>query len=148
MNAGRWAAAAILLAMLLIVGTFMWAVWRPPAPASSGADAAAGPPVAGEIRFGRPGGSWRLAARAVPAAGRAVAVTVSATDLQGKPLASRPTAVLRMLDMPMAPESVALVKDAAGSWRGSASLSMAGRWLLEVELNGERLNLVFEAGSR
>ena len=146
--AGRWAAAAILLVMVLIVGVFLWAVFRPPpAPA---ADGTAGPPVTGEMRFARAGGSWRLAARAVPAAGRAVAVTVSATDLQGQPLASAapPAAALRMLDMAMAPERMALVRDGAGSWRGSTTLSMAGRWILEVELNGERLNLVFEAGAR
>ena len=143
--AGRWAAASILVAMLLVIGVFLWPVFRPPA-----ADGTAGPAVAGEMRFVRPGGSWRLAARAVPAAGRAVAVSVSATDLQGKPLAppAPPTAVLRMLDMAMAPERVALVGDGAGAWRGSTTLSMAGRWVLEVELNGERVNLVFEAGSR
>ena len=144
--AGRWAAASILVAMLLVIGVFLWPVFRPP-PA---ADGAAGPPVAGEMRFARAGGSWRLAARAVPAAGRAVTVAVSVTDLQGKPLAppAPPTAVLRMLDMAMAPERMALVPDGAGAWRGSAGLSMAGRWILEVELNGERLNLVFEAGAR
>lgn len=144
--AGRWAAASILVAMLAVIGVFLWAVLRPPPPA----DGTSGQPVAGEMRFARPGGSWRLAARAVPAAGRAVTVSVSATDLQGKPLApsAPPTAVLRMLDMAMAPERVALARDGPGAWRGSTTLSMAGRWFLEVELNGERVNLVFEAGAR
>ena len=144
--AGRWAAASILAAVFAVIGVFLWPVFRPP-PA---ADGTAGPPVAGEMRFARPGGSWRLAARAEPAAGRAVAVSVSATDLQGKPLAvpARPTAVLRMLDMAMAPERMTLVPAGTGAWRGDATLSMAGRWVLEVELNGERVNLVFEAGAR
>lgn len=144
--AGRWAAASILVAMLAVIGGFLWAVFRPPPPA----DGTAGQPVAGEMRFSRPGGSWRLAARAVPAAERAVTVSVSATDLQGKPLApsAPPTAVLRMLDMAMAPERLALAGDGPGAWRGATTLSMAGRWVLEVELNGERVNLVFEAGAR
>ena len=143
---GRWAAGSILAAMLAVSGVFLWAVFRPPPPA----DATAGQPVAGEMRFSRPGGSWRLAARAVPAAGRTVAVSVSATDLQGKPLAmpARPTAVLRMLDMAMAPERMTLVPTGTGAWRGDATLSMEGRWFLEVELNGERVNLVFETGAR
>jgi len=138
--AGRWAAAAILVALFAIVALFLWVAFRPAVPAER-------LPVAGEIRFARGGVDWRLAARAVPAAGGDVAVSVSATNMQGRPIAlqAAPTAVLRMLDMAMPPERVALARDKGGSWHGSAPLSMAGRWLLEVELNGERLNLTFQA---
>jgi hypothetical protein len=138
--AGRWAAAAILVALFAIVALFLWVAFRPAVPAER-------LPVAGEIRFARGGGDWRLAARAAPAAGGNVAVSVSATDMQGRPIASQavPTAALRMLDMAMPPERVALFRDKGGAWSGSAPLSMAGRWLLEVELNGERLNLAFQA---
>jgi hypothetical protein len=138
--AGRWAAAAILVALFAIVALFLWVAFRPAVPAER-------LPVAGEIRFARGGGDWRLAARAAPAAGGNVAVSVSATDMQGRPIASQaaPTAVLRMLDMAMPLERVTLLRDKDGGWNGSAPLSMAGRWLLEVELNGERLNLSFQA---
>ena len=138
--AGRWAAGAILAVLVAVVVAFLWVAFRPAAPAER-------LPVAGEIRFARGGGDWRLAARAASAAGGNVAVTVSATDMQGRPIASQaaPTAVLRMLDMAMPPERVALFRDKGGAWSGSAPLSMAGRWLLEVELNGERLNLTFQA---
>jgi hypothetical protein len=148
--AGRWAALAILLAMLAIVGIFLWAVIRPPAPVSSGSEGTAGPPVATEKRFAGPGGSWTLAAQAIPAAGREVAVTVWAKDVQGRPVTApaSPTALLRMLDMAMEPERVVLVQDGAGLWRGSTRVSMAGRWNLHVELNGESVSLPFEAGSR
>ncbi|MGQ0546724.1 MAG: hypothetical protein ACT4P3_15530 [Betaproteobacteria bacterium] len=107
-------------------------------------------PVSGEIRFARAGGDWKLAARAAPAERGMVAVTVSANDLQGRPIAppGAPTAVLRMLDMTMTPERVALLRDESGSWHGAAPLSMAGRWLLEVELNGERLNLTFQTAAQ
>ena len=148
--AGRWVALAILLAMLALVGIFLWAVIRPPAPVSSGSEGTAGPLVAAEKQFAGPGGSWTLAAQAIPAAGRQVSVTVSAKDAQGRPLTSpaTPMAVLRMLDMAMEPERVVLVQDGAGSWGGSTRLSMAGRWTLQVELNGESVSLPFEARSR
>lgn len=148
--AGRWAAFAILLAMLAIVGIFLWAVIRPPAPLSSGSEGTAGPPVATEKHFAGLRGAWTLAAQAIPGADQQVGVTVSAKDAQGRPLAmpGAPTAVLRMLDMAMEPQRVVLVHDGAGSWRGSTRLSMAGRWNLQVELNGESVSLPFEAGSR
>jgi hypothetical protein len=56
--------------------------------------------------------------------------------------------VLRMMDMAMEPERVVLVEDGPGVWRGSTRLSMAGRWNLQVELNGETLSVLFEAGAR
>jgi hypothetical protein len=142
--AARWVAGTILLAMLSIVGIFLWAIIRPPPPP---AEAAAGTPVSGEKRIEGPAGIWTLAAQAVPRADRTIVVTVSAKDIEGRPLASPtpPTAVLRMFDMAMEDERVALVQDGPGSWRGAARVSMAGRWSLRVELNGESLGLSFQA---
>jgi hypothetical protein len=49
--------------------------------------------------------------------------------------------------MALEDERVALVQEAPGSWRGVARVSMAGRWSLRVELNGETLSLSFQAVS-
>lgn len=140
----RWIALAIGLVMLGIVGIFLWAVIRPPAPPSESAPGAA---VSGEKRSAGRASAWTLAAEAVPRSDRTVALTVSAKDLEGRPIApgASPSAVLRMLDMGMEPEPVALVQDGPGFWRGSARLAMAGRWSLQVQLNGETLNVPFES---
>jgi len=142
----RWVAGTILLVMVVIIGIFLWAVIRPPAPP---AEAAAGAPVAAQKRIAGPAGVWVLAAQAVPRADRSVAVSVSARDFEGRPLASSaaPRAVLRMLDMAMEDERVVLTQDGPGSWRGIARVSMAGRWSLRVALDGESLSLAFQAVS-
>jgi len=144
--AARWVAGAILLVTLCITGVFLWAIVRPPPPP---AEAAAGTPVAGEKRIAGPAGPWTLAVQAAPRADRTIVVTVSAQDIERRPLASPtpPTAVLRMVDMAMEDERVALVQDGPGSWRGTARVSMAGRWSLRVELKGESLSLSFQAVS-
>lgn len=144
--AARWVAAAILLVMFAIIGIFLWATIRPPPPPAEGA---AGMPVAGEKRIAGPAGPWTLAAQAVPRADRTIAVTVSARDIEGRPVGSPtpPTAVLRMLDMAMEDERVVLVQEGPGSWRGIARVSMAGRWSLRVQFNGESLSLSFQAVS-
>lgn len=144
--AARWVAAAILLVMFAIIGIFVWAIIRPPPPPAEGA---AGTPVAGEKRIAGPAAPWTLAAQVVPRADRTIVVTVWAKDIDGQPLASPtpPTGVLRMLDMAMAQERVGLVQEGPGSWRGMARVSMAGRWSLRVELNGETLSLSFNAVS-
>lgn len=120
---------------------------RPPAPAPSGPRAQPGPPVAGEKRIAGPAGPWMLYAWAVPGADRAVTINVSARDLEERPIPSlaSPTAVLRMPDMAMDAERVVLVQEGPGFWRGSTRVSMAGRWSLRVELNGESLSPPFEA---
>lgn len=148
--AARWVALVILVTMLAIVGVFLWAVIRPPAPPPSGTDSAAGPSVGGEKRIVGPAGPWTLYAWAVPGADRAVTVTVSARDLEERPIPAlaSPTAVLRMLDMAMAAERVVLVQERPGFWRGATRVSMAGRWNLHVEFNGEGLSLPFEAVPR
>jgi hypothetical protein len=144
--AARWIAGAILLVTFTFIGIFLWAIIRPPPPP---AEAAAGAPVSGERHIAGPAGSWTLAAEAIPRADRTIVVTVSARYIDGRPLASpsAPTAVLRMLDMAMEEERVALVQEGPGSWRGAAKVSMAGRWGLRVELNGESLTLSFQAVS-
>lgn len=144
--AARWVAAAMALVMFAIIGIFLWAIIRPPPPPAEGA---AGTPVALEKRVAGPAGPWTLVAEVVPRADRTIAVTVSARDPGGRPLESStpPTAILRMLDMSMDDERVALVQEGPGSWRGVGRVSMAGRWSLRVELNGETLSLPFQAVS-
>jgi hypothetical protein len=149
--AARWAALVIAATMLAIVGVFLWAVIKPPAPpAPSATESAAGPSVGSEKRIVGPAGPWTLYAWAVPGADRAVTVTVSARDLEERPIAALapPTATLRMLDMAMAPERVVLVPERPGFWRGSTRVSMGGRWNLHVELDGESLSLPFDAVPR
>jgi hypothetical protein len=52
-----------------------------------------------------------------------------------------------MLDMAMQDERVTLVQEGPGAWRGVGRVSMAGRWSLWVEFNGESLTLSFQAVS-
>jgi len=148
--ASRSIAFALLTVTLAIVGVFLWAVMRPPAPVSTGTENAGGTPVAGEKRIAGAAAPWTLYAWAVPGADRAVTVTVSARDLAERPITSSapPTAVLRMLDMAMSAERIVLVGEGPGFWRGSTRLSMAGRWNLQVKFKGEALNVPFEIGAR
>jgi hypothetical protein len=148
--AGRWMAVAILLAMLAIVGIFLWPLFQPPEPVPAETWQTPGPPASGEKRIAGPAGPWTLYAWAVPGADLAVTVTVAARDLEERPVASPapPTAALRMLDMAMATERIVLVQEGPGFWRGSGRLSMAGRWDLQVEMQGETVNVPFEAVPR
>jgi len=148
--AARSIAFALLTVTLAIAGVFLWAVMRPPAPVSTGTENAGGTPVAGEKRIAGAAGSWMLYAWAVPGADRAVTVTVSARDLAERPIAASapPTAVLRMRDMAMGAERIVLAQEGQGFWRGSTRLSMAGRWSLRVDFNGQTLNVPFEIAAR
>lgn len=133
----------VLVTFVIIVGVITWAVMSAPVPRP----AAAGMAIGEKPIFG-PGASWMLLVGAVPGDERAVTVSVSARDGEGRPipLPSRPTAIARMVDMPAAlPERVELVEDGPGSWRGAARLSGAGRWALDIELNGETVRLPFES---
>jgi hypothetical protein len=49
-----------------------------------------------------------------------------------------------MLDMAMDTERIVLAQEGSGFWRGSGRVSMAGRWNLRVELNGETVDVPFE----
>jgi len=140
----RWIAAAMLLVTLAIAGIFVWAVFRPPP------DSAAGAPVSAIKRFDSGGKSRIARAEVVPGPSGAVAITVSITDAERRPVttSARPTAVLSMISMAMGIEPVNLVPDGPGVWRGSGSLSMAGRWSLRVDVEGESLLVPFESSSR
>lgn len=148
--AARPLALALLAVMLAIVGVFLWAVIRPPAPPGSGVEGGGEIPVAGEKRINSAAGPWMLYAWAIPGADGAITVTVSARDLAERPIASSapPTAVMRMLDMAMGAEPINLVQEKPGFWRGATRLSMSGRWNLQVDFNGETLNVPFEIGGR
>jgi hypothetical protein len=144
--AARWMAIAILLTMLAVVGIFLWPLFQPPVPVTSATWQTPGPPASGEKRVTGRAGPWTLYAWAVPGAEGAVSVTVAARDLQERPVASPvpPTAILRMLDMAMDTERIVLAQEGSGFWRGSGRVSMAGRWNLRVELNGETVDVPFE----
>lgn len=148
--AARWVAITMLLAMLGGIGMFLWPLFQPPEPVASATSQTPWPPASGEKRIAGPAGPWTLYAWAVPGIDLAVTVTVAARDLEERPVASPapPTAVLRMLDMAMATERIVLVQEGPGFWRGAGRLSMAGRWDLKVEMQGETVNVPFEAGSR
>jgi hypothetical protein len=129
--------AAAVVAILAVVGVVAWAVMRPVA-------------MQGERQPFGPGASWMLVVGAVPGDERAVTVSVSAKDANGRPISAPapPIAMLRMIDMPTLPERLPLVEEAPGSWRGAMRLSSPGRWNLEIELDGETVSLPFEAGSQ
>ncbi len=145
----RWIALAIGLASLVIVGIFLSAVVWPPARIAD-TDGGAAAPVSAAKRIDGSGGSWTLSAEVIPSTTGAVAVAVSVADVAGRPIAppAQPTAVLRMTGMAMGTESVPLVQDGPGSWRGSGRLTMGGRWSLRVNVGGETLDLPFETTLR
>jgi hypothetical protein len=53
-----------------------------------------------------------------------------------------------MTGMAMGTESVPLVQDRPGSWRGSGRLAMGGSWSLRVNVGGEMIDVPFEATLR
>lgn len=145
--AARWTALAIGMVILSIISIFVGAVLRPP-PAS--------PPNTGELieRSGSEGkrmiaraGSWTAAVDLTQSPGGAVAVVLSITDAEGRPATFTvpPTALMNMVNMAMPGEPVTLVQEEPGVWRGSGEPSMAGRWSLRIEIDGERISLPFEA---
>jgi hypothetical protein len=141
--AARWIALALGLVTLGIVGFFVGAVlWPPAAPRTAPAVGADGSATRVARTVGQ-AGRWTVTAEAVPADADAVEIAVSIADAEGRPAdpSARPTAVLRMVDMGMGTAVVNLVPDAPGRWRGSGRLSMAGRWRLELEIEGGRIML-------
>lgn len=142
---GRWIALALGLATLVIVGIFVGAVlWPPAAPRLSpavGVDSSA----ARVTRASGQAGRWTVTAEVAPAGADAVAVAVSIADAEGRAAgpSTRPTAVLRMIEMASGTEVVDLVPDTPGRWRGSGRLSMTGRWQLELDVEGGRMMVPF-----
>ena len=146
----RWIALAIGLASLVIVGIFLSAVLWPPSKVAETAGGGTATPVSAAKRIDSGAGSWTLSAAVIPSTTGAVAVTVSVLDLTGRPIAppSQPTAVLRMTGMAMGTETVPLVQDEPGSWRGLGRLTMGGRWSLRVNVGGEFIDVQFETTLR
>jgi hypothetical protein len=142
--AARWVALALGLVMLGIVGFFVGAVvWPPAAPRPSPAFGGDGSEARAAHAVGQ-AGRWTVTAEVAPAQAGAVEIAVSIADAEGRPAdpSTRPTAVLRMGDdMAMGSEVVNLVPQAPGRWRGSGRPSMAGRWRLELEVEGGRIML-------
>jgi hypothetical protein len=149
MMAVRWIALAIGLASLVIVGIFLSAVLRPPAPVA-GTNGGTTAPVSAAKRVDGTTGSWTLSAEVIPSTTGVVAVTVSVADVAGRPIAppAEPQADLRMTGMAMGTASVPLVQDGPGSWRGSGRLAMGGRWSLRVNVGGEFIDVPFETTLR
>lgn len=144
----RWIALAIGLATLAIVGVFLSAVLWPPADVAE--TEGTGAPASSTTRIDTADGSWSLRAQVVPRTTGSVDVTISSSDVAGRPieLPDRPTALLRMSGMAMGTETVPLVQDGEGFWRGSAQPSMGGRWILRVNVGDEMIELPFEVTIR
>lgn len=141
----RWVALVMGLVTVVIVGIFVGAViWppaSPPAVPSGGVDASAARVALAVGQAGR----WTVTAEVALASANAVAITVSIADAEGRAAgpSTRPTAVLRMVDMAMGTEEVEFVPDTPGRWRGSGRLSMTGRWQLDLDLEGGRIMVPF-----
>lgn len=129
--------AVAIVVMLFITGAATWWVVRQPG-------------VSGGKQIFGPNVSWMLLVGAIPGDERAVTVSLSARDGEGRPITSPapPIAVLRMVDEASLPERVDLVEAGPGSWRGAARLSTPGRWKLDLELDGETVSLPFESRPR
>lgn len=84
----------------------------------------------------------------MPGADRGVTVTLSARDLAERPVASPPSAALRMPDLAMGPERIVLAQESPGFWRGSTRLSTTGRLRPQVDFNGESPIVPFGIGVR
>ena len=145
MFAGANPASLLRIVTVVIVGIFVSAViWPPPPPPGApavGVDASAARVALAVGQAGR----WTVTAEVALAGANAVAIAVSIADAEGRAAGSstRPTAVLRMVDMAMGTEEVNFVPDTPGHWRGSGRLSMTGRWLLELDLDGGRIMVPF-----
>jgi hypothetical protein len=144
----RWIALAIGFTTLAIVGIFMSAILWPPADVSE--NGGTGAPASTTKRIDAAQGPWSLRAQVVPRATGSIDVTISSTDVAGRPIEppARPSALLRMSGMAMGTEPVPLVQDGQGLWRGSAQPSMGGRWILRVNVGDEMIELPFEVTIR
>lgn len=146
----RWIALAFGLVTLVIVGIFVVAVLRPPPMIASGTNVEVEETISGAKRFTGGAGPWTVMVDLAQGPVGVVAIVMWITDADGRPAAqtTEPKIALSMVDMAMGKEAVPLVREAAGRWRGSGRLSMAGRWNLEVDIDGATLSLPFEAASR
>jgi hypothetical protein len=143
--ARRWIALTLGLAILVIVGIFIGAVlWPPPAPRLASAVGADGS-TNGVARGVGQAGRGTVTAEVAPAGANVVAVMVSIADADARAAGPsvRPTALLRMTDMAMDTQALNLLPEDPGRWRGSARLSMSGRWQLELDVERSRIMVPF-----
>lgn len=146
-DVARWIALALLLVTLMITGIFGWAVLNPPPPELGTSSTGLGAPISASRRFDAGGKSRILRAEIAPRSTDRVAVIVSITDTEQRPVttSSKPMATLSMVSMAMPSDPIDLVPVGPGVWHGSGTLSMAGRWSLRVDIEGESLQLPFES---
>lgn len=90
---------------------------------------------------------WTVTAEIRRKAANEVAIVLKVENNTGAPAGedTEVAASLRMLDMAMGQEPIPLSRERADQWRGIARLSMSGRWILEVTVNGEDIELPFES---
>lgn len=146
----RWVALAMMLMTVVVVGIFVGAVLWPPATVTSTTGGRAEDSALGPKRLTGRAGAWTVTAEITQGPGGAVAIIASIADSEkGRAAPStRPTAVLRMVGMEMGGQPLLLVQDTLGRWRGSGRLAMGGRWSLQIDIDGTRISLPFEAASR
>lgn len=142
----RWVASVTVLMVIAIVGIFFVAVLRQP---TSNEQSGRVDRQASRIQHVTSRtGPWTVSAEISPSVAGNVTIVVSAAAGDGRPPTAPPKAALRMLDMAMGVQPLALEYVMPGRWRGSSIIPMEGRWSLDVEIDGGRASLPFEAMSR
>lgn len=143
----RWVAISLVVVVLVLVGVIAGAALLRRTPEAIGQGTAGTVLGVGTERLAGKTGSWNVAAELTRGAANEMTVVITVENETGTAPDQNTelTASLRMLDMAMGEAAIPLTPGQAGQWRGVARLSMNGRWALEITINGESVELPFEA---
>lgn len=143
----RWIAISLIVVVLVLVGVIAGTAILGRTPEAVGQSTAGTVLGAGTERLAGKAGPWNVTAELTRGAANELTLVIKVENETGGAADQNTelTASLRMLDMAMGEESIPLTAEQAGQWRGIGRLSMNGRWALEVAVNGESVELPFEA---
>jgi hypothetical protein len=142
----RWVAIALIVVFLVLAGVIAGTAILGQTPTATGQSSAAPVLGAGTERVTGTAGLWRVTAELTRGAANEVTIVIKADSTIGETIDQGMDvyASLRMLDMAMGTEPIPLAPERVGQWRGVGSISMNGRWALEVTIDRDIVELPFE----
>lgn len=143
----RWIAVSLIAVLLVLVGVIAGTALLRRSPDATGGSSTTTVLGAGTERLVATADPWTVTADLTRGAANEVTIVLTVENETGAAAAQNTevSAALRMLDMATSTESVPLTRDRPGQWRGVGRLSMNGRWTLEVTIDGDSVELPFEA---
>jgi uncharacterized membrane protein len=143
----RWIAVSLIVIVLVVVGVIAGTALFVQVPDATGQSSPAPMLGVGTERVTGTSGPWTVTGELTRGAGNEVTIVIKAENAAGGAVNqdTEIAASLRMLDMAMGEEEVPLTAEGAGQWHGTGRLSMNGRWTLDVTIDGNEIELPFEA---